>query len=139
MNPQDTTNRLVRGSHAIDRMKKEVQETVSILIGYVAQFAGSERPVSEEKVFESASCRWLIGYHRPSRPHQIRIVCWVKKKPGDIFAFSSYEDDVILKTIYVQRVYENLDVLVGGLVETFPQLEALMQPLVSASYVNFET
>jgi hypothetical protein len=137
MEAKEITRRLIKGSHAIDRMRAEVSETVKMLIGFVNNCDRRQIIIKTTREFGSDLCKWSIG-HYYGQGNKLQVKCWLKEKFWESYAFSSYPNEIPFHTCNVKPVYMSLYVLVEGLLKTFPELEEYWKPLINASFVKFD-
>lgn len=139
MHTNEIVERLLRGSHAIDRMRQDIHQTVMMICGLVIEgnhiqsLSGSGIPL------DSRTCRWRIsGGEKPPRAMGFLVECRVKR-PGDfILVYNTsrgQRDGHFDNVALTQTVYEDLPTFVNGMVGAFPSLETKWKHFLDAAKV----
>jgi hypothetical protein len=134
MEPNEVLLRLFDGQKKIDVMRSQINWFVRQVAGFAREFL-PDKKFNEN--FETDSCLWTVAWNR----HRVRaenfdfaIACVLKSNQQEVY-YMSHEEDPRLYVVNVHTVYQNLTVLVAGMMKRFPQLEVLWKPLIDASSV----
>ena len=134
---------LLVGSRNIDRMRKDIDELVSMTIGFINRCDRRSFPNAPNNFI--AVCRgeygkWLIRYYRydPRIGFQDSLSIEYEPNAKDT-TYTSLErrGAKAINTQEVYVVYSELVHLVQGVANLIPDIEKLWEPLVKASKVNF--
>ncbi len=134
---------LIRGSRNIDRMKEDVHHLVRMTVGFVIWAAASDRTYRAlDETFDSESCKWRVygevGCISGAKD-KIEVEFLLKESYGLRRVYISGFDGCSMwspgSVNAVQRVYENLHVLVDGMRRKLPEMEPLLKPLLGAAEV----
>lgn len=146
MDSKQIVQNLLQGSRNIDRMKKEVEQVVKMIIG--CAFMSNHRGCLEvdlHETFETSSCIWKVrgtmGAMNRTK-NKIEVECVLKLPCSaphqDHFILSlSYcsEGRIPFHSEYAQQVYENLFVFVEGMMRIMPDIEKEWAMFINASTV----
>ena len=128
-------DKLVRGSQNIDRMRAEIWAVVQMLIGLVSEVEQTEEDQEDDCVsFKFDGGEWLF---LPSKLKPA-IRCYLNGvddgESGHWWIFTSDSSDINNCSMeHVQRVYEELPVLIEGMLKEFPELNEHIKPLLAAA------
>lgn len=146
MDSKELTVVLTRGSENIDRMKKSIQDTLAMVLGFLFKDRPSTLPEGSH-VFESDACRWEMVIAWGSSTHlgapidyMADIKCWAKSAFVEHLRYEHNQDyprSSHCSVEIVQVVFEDLHTFVGGVSKTFPEVHDSWEPLIKASRVNF--
>lgn len=135
--------RLIRGSHNIDRMRREIEETVRMILGYATRVSRTidEKGIAED--FKTPTCRWVVSGITGcmGKVGQLTARCWHRmgNTNGSFLAYSSIPKEIPLYTENVQSVYLSLPCFVEGMLKTLPELKEKFQTLIESSEVVFSS
>lgn len=145
MDSKELTVALMLGSQNIDRMKKSIQDTIAMVLGFLFK----DRPTTLPKgshVFESDACRWEMEitygsstYLGAPIDYMATIKCWAKSAFVEETRYEHNQDypkSSNCPTEIVQLVFEDLHTFVGGVAKTFPEVCDYWEPLIKASRVK---
>lgn len=129
---------LLRGSAEIDRMKKEIDQIVWMLVGYLNQL-DLVRPEKEEGFdenlelhFEKGVERWIVT--RIVNTDAVAIELEVRPWDGvRTVYYNQWGKPLAPSSFDIKEIHECLPVLVEGLVERYPQLREAWKPLLKAA------
>ena len=136
-----TTNiveQLLRGSAAIDQMKKEIDLIIRMLIGYLNQ-GDLVRPEKEEGFdknlelhFEVGVERWIVT--RIVNTDEITIELEIRPWDGcRTVYYSLWGKPAAPSASDIQGIHKRLPILVEGLAKRYPQLRKAWKPLLEAA------
>lgn len=149
----DIVRQLLDGSRNIDRMRKEIDSVVNMLLGLLANYditcwECSPRSQREEwgtetlrySVFTSPDCEWKIQRrYEIDSGSRLVVSCTLISSvgsPGDCRT-PTYDSDhrkgVSLYFRDVQSTHRALSVLVEGMLHAFPNLAKTWQPILDAA------
>lgn len=145
MDAKEVVTRLIRGSHNIDRMRKEIKEIVSIIMGCVRPhlpvnfYVGGEQ--FEFKFLSSSGVSWWGFANRGPGNYEYQVYCSFETGNEKLKVYIMVSGRVLdeVAAVNVQRVYDSLDVFVEGILKQLPSLQNEMKPLIDASFVTFGT
>ena len=135
--------RLVVGSEAIDRMKREINSVVSTVLGLVVpgEIESWREEFSKRFQIETLwspdfpDCKWYFlrnGYRINSGKSSLEVECCLNIGLGEArFKRESGKFDISHR--HVQQVYESLPLFVDGMRKLFPFLENSWQPFLDAA------
>lgn len=128
----ETVQRLIQGSRNLNRMKEEIQLVIGMIIELIPEIT---KVGCGDFAFGTETCRWEVkSESRPGRHFMIR--CLLQRGHIVELGYSS-QREVPFYAKYVQRVYEELPVLVGEMFREYPELEIKLLYLINASYATF--
>ena len=121
---------LLAGSRNMDRMRKEIDLIVSMMLGIISEYSLGDQPT----VFSSSSCKWTISLQRQNMCAHCDIICCIGGEEDCLtpYAYCNWEPRDT-KSYLVQHVHESLSVLVNGIAEAFPDAKVRWQPLLNAA------
>jgi hypothetical protein len=125
---------LLKGSENIDRMRSEIQTTISMVLGLVKPFLKKGKSNAFCQMFGDSrdSCEWELCWGGdPKRDPELQ--CRVK---GEI-VYSTFHIGFTLRLEDIQTVHEGLHFFVDGLVSEFPGLLGKLNVLLTASKKKF--
>ena len=123
---------LIQGSYAIDRMKKEARELISMVIGF-AKLTNKHNGVTSRTIHHSETCEWRIAIDFKSLDHslwKIEVECYTKHSYG---LASAYTNTNLFLNKSVQIVYEDLDTFVNAINTLLPDIENYWEYVIKAS------
>lgn len=124
---------LLLGSHNIDRMIDELTQLTRMLIGLILP----STPCSQRLTFvsEDNTVLWVVTFGENALSQKfIRMMAYTTFSTCPIF--DSFHPESSIRAM-VQDAYEGRDLLVNGLLEKFPTLQAELNPFIAASEVKF--
>jgi len=128
-----TTNiveQLLRGSENIDRMKKEVECVVRMVIGFANRRVSLWQDFEVE--FDSPTCLWKV--QRTEYSNTLEVECHLHKSYG---LCSVYTNTTHFTSFFhleeVQVVWQDLSTFVEGMATTLPALNEDWKPLLDAA------
>ena len=129
---------LVRGSRAIDQMRKDFNDVITLLVGYLG--ANLVKPleedgfsISHELVFNKDIERWKVGRYAGKAGI---LYFEFEISPWDGYRTVYHSDNLPTPSARdIQRLWESLPILIEGLAEQYPQLRVEWKPLLKASIV----
>lgn len=143
MDGNTVAHRLIAGSTAIDRMKKEVEQVIRMVMGLLNAGDLFRKGVSstgefyvEFRDYACERCEWRVSVNR--YPSVYCVECWIPFQRGALslkLAYSSTPNAIPFRTENAQRVHEALSVFVQGMIEHFPELSERLQPFLDAADV----
>ena len=136
MDGKEVVRRLIAGSEVIDRMRREVESVVRMILGMLGEMPEGFNGVD----FRSSGYHWKVSMLHPSGA--VYVECW---KLSFGIARREYERPILEKRIYstrpemcqlyledVETVHEALSGFVEGIAEAFPVLNERWRPLLIA-------
>ncbi len=119
---------MLRGKEEIDRMKREIETIVGIILNLLR----NEKPpnVFEPAFFPFKKCEWKIEAIRERKGFEIS--CWVGQC-REIAALYSINECLPFSFKSTQLIHESLPVFVEGVMKTFPEIEKRWQYLLNAA------
>lgn len=137
--PENIAETLLQGSRKIDRMRKDINDLVSMLRGLLKfVISGPSRKIRIDILVPELGLgtQWEIrGEFSPMNygwERRIDFTFWAMNST----MWSSSTDEDSVKTKDIVLVYQALSALVNGLVKEFPELYTELAPFVSASKVQ---
>jgi hypothetical protein len=135
MEGKELVQKLIDGSAAIDRMRKEIDSVVGMVLGFLYESHDFSRFHFATEVFSSEKCVWRVmrdGYEH------VRVACRLRRSYGlDSYglemAYSNIPGVVTFKCYDVKEVHDGLAVFVKGMAERFPEIEKAWRPLLDAA------
>ena len=140
---KEIVRRLVVGSEAIDRMRKEIDSVVNMVVGMVSntdiinwKFDFDKVPVAGfyEQIFETQKCRWII---LEGSVGKLWVRCLLIDHTGQSYseeqAYYSFAGSQQIELRHVQKVHEALPVFVDGMAKAFPSLNTRWQLFLNAA------
>jgi hypothetical protein len=131
--------KLLKGSHNVDLMKKEINELVSMVVG----FAHLSRYANEKKdtIVSSAIFTWEIRMYFQDGTRRFSIEGFVISNTKIVNYKNSYrytEEKILptLKGAHIQVAYEHLYLFLKAMIRLFPDLEERWSYLIKASKVR---
>ncbi len=133
MEKQELTAKLLQGSYLLHRMEADIQQMVSMIIGYArkASLSHSKDYVSAEKI--STSCEWRMEAKRKGMFHQISVRCRIIASYESMTTGYSSDGSMSLPQEYVQTVHEDLHRFVEMMVAAYPNIEKAWKPLLDVA------
>jgi hypothetical protein len=132
MNTTEITTALLNGSRNIDKMREEIRQLISMVIGFTLK--SLENGERFEGTFTSTDYEyeWTI-FLKKGCVSSPEIKCW-KKNSGDkpLLEYTS-DRRISIYTDNVQAVYESLPLFVEGMMKNFPHITEEWQFLIDAS------
>lgn len=131
---ENIVEQLLRGSDNIDRMRKEVECVVRMIIGLL------ELPRHETVVrkFENRECKWMLIWYKEGsclRRELPVVQCWLKREYGSRLAYSTDSGEINSFCMeVVQEVHQNLSGFVYGMLKDFSELCPKIRPFLVAAY-----
>ena len=132
---------LLNGSAEIDRMKKEIDSVVKMVVGLlrdwdIMQWKSNIIPDTNHRcgrVFQSSKCEWIIKMNEHSKFDVECIILSQADHASDrtTCAYDSRRNFFSLE--YVERVHQCLNVFVISMALDFPNLTERMKPLLEAN------
>jgi len=128
---------LLKGSRNIDHMRKDIHETVSMIIGFV-KLCGSIKIATEVNFTTNDYC-WTIKTGFQASTNRLDwstfVKCYIRKHGSLTSLREAYSSTDIssLRMEDVQSVHENLQILVDGVIEFFPELNSKLESILKAS------
>lgn len=119
-------HRLSRGTRVIDQKRAEIKELVHGLIGLLRHEPG-QRHSSFQEVCVGEFSWHIFGVFNDT----IEICAQLGEGSAVSTIYSSNGDVLALR--HVEVVHKHLPMLVAGLMELYPRLERLVQPLLDAA------
>lgn len=138
-------DKLILGAHNIDRMRKEIQEVVSIIIGYIKKYHYLDKREYSSRTpcfhYRSDNSNWQVTIKLAknsirSANDEIIVECWSAETFTSHWAYRSVEG-FNLKTEDVRFVHEDLETFVSGVNRSFLFLKEVWGPLIKASELKF--
>ncbi len=136
----NTAATLIRGAQNIDRMKKEVHQVATALIGMLN---GERFPYDGQNIFERefkiGGCRWclevkVMDLSRKSWAEKACLSC----SAADVgLAYSTREGQIPFRTSSVQIVHESLSGLIEAIFEAYPKVRKQCEPFEKAATYEF--
>jgi len=145
-----TINNLIRGSRNTDRMKKEIFEVVSLIVGFLRTHAiECLRDKLEHKTFnvnyefcvrtapqgmlEPIPYSWCVraGFNKNSVATNVDFI--VSCSLGEKTLVCVHTGSITVELVNVEEVYNMLDVFVNGIFDRFPRVRELCEPLLKAA------
>ncbi len=141
MDGKETVRQLIIGSAEIDRMKREVEAVVRMVIGFVDHDT-LKRMRFKEDAFSSSECEWRLcswdinGMSLWDAKLELGVECWLIS--GDHheikkLAYQSKSGHGTFSLKNAQAIHEGLPVFIEGVAKTFPDLTKRWQPLLDAA------
>jgi len=129
---QKIVQNLIKGSQEIDRMRKEVDCVVKMIIGFVDLYHCSWEDYRRERFFLSNSkyC-WEIFMNPRPKGLEVKFLYIEDESSPPRCLF--YCGQPIFFLNQVKIVYDALPVFVKGMVRMFPDLQNRWQPLLDAA------
>lgn len=129
------TKDLLAGSAEINRMRGEIKVLVGMLKGILEVECCGKRIDTAENVAIAAVaghkvCWYIHLKHERNGECHVRISCRAVADEKAWYFFSSTGE---CDLDHVQEVYESLPVLVGGMLEHFPDVERRLLPFLKAA------
>lgn len=123
-NVMNTVERMRQGQENLDWMKKEVEDTVSRIVGFVHQTCDSTRREIQADI-SSGNCIWhvyaVVNCMNRERDN-VTISCNGKIcSVGDVVAYR-HKDNYPFHVEYIQDVFESLEDFVQGMIKLFPYI-----------------
>lgn len=141
-----TPGKLLQGSHNLDRMKKEVEELISMLIG-LAPISNSGPTTEITTTFADEQIEWVITgkiYLMSPRESHLSVECWLLYKIGNTGSTGRTASYTTKNNWWgacprenIQRTHDGLLVFVKGMIETFPDLQEYLKPFLTAAEKQF--
>lgn len=132
---------LLRGSRNVDRMRKEINETVTMMLGFLTYdgYLSSlyktqnvfETKTFETKIFEEVDISWVLIFRRTSRCYHININLYFSSTSIYYSASDRTFKEIPLEDVI--SVYETLPGFVEKMIAEFPGLSIKVRPLIEAS------
>jgi len=144
MNYRKLVRQILSGSKSIDHMRKEILLFIGMLPELFAVSLAGAIDVEKHQIV-SKKCIWTITVHN----EKLHLFCTVNIKNAKYFSFhkdtwvTAYNSDSASKTIrsdLVQNVYENLPLLLEGMLKMYPFKNLFFQKsdhFISASKIKF--
>lgn len=141
MEQTNIVQKLLKGSAEIDRMRLEIDQLISLIIGYINQIRGGlDLPgrlgsLGRQGVrFESGMETWIVG-RIADGSNRIFVELVVSPRSGMRTVYSSEWKKLGKKveTEHVRGVYKALPRLVTELEKKFPNLTSAWAPLIKAA------
>ena len=140
MQDENIVKSLIRGSHNLDRMRKEIHEVVAMVIGFAFRGMPGILDMQINAKFESDTCIWSVigevGHQMNPKLNQLVVRCRLKDPWGLSSGYSSNPNDHVFKSTDVQRVHRDLPTFLEGMMTTFPLLEEQWAHIIEASKVT---
>lgn len=147
MDVKEIADRLLKGSHNIDKMRKAIKETLCLLNGFMGKCAyGALKRFDhykEEIVIDQTDPSWVVvfdgvlsDYDGTSANTTFTVRCggkpslWIRSSRGG----DSYFAELWMADI--QPLYERLPAIIAAVIRTWPGVQDLWSPLIKASYVE---
>lgn len=141
-----TPETLLRGSHNLDRMRKEVEELISMLIGLALR--SNSGPTTEITItFTDEQIEWEITgkiYLTSPEDSCLEVKCWLLNKIGNTGSTRRTASYSTRSNSWggcprenIQKTHEGLPVFVKGMLETFSCLQEYLQPFLVAAEKQF--
>jgi len=130
MDGNEIIHKLIVGSEAIDRMRKEIDLVVRMILGFSHGVAWKDELVR----FEGKDGFWEIRYKQRSMQN-LKAECWIVSVTAVMELAYDTQDfrfaQVPLR--FVKAVYGMLPLFVEGMAKECPQLDKSWQPLLDAA------
>ncbi len=127
--------RLLKGQQNIDRMRREIDTLLNMMIGYVKACGVNVHPDGRTFIWTGKHGRWVmrlstsvLGKNEVVLEYEI---------VSTAVAYSSRGGAERLKVKHVEMAHKDLSCFVQGIVKEFPQIEEIWEPIVRASLATF--
>ena len=140
MNNEDIAAKLLRGSQNLDRMKKEIDQLVKMVLGFVKKSAsGPSRSIRFGREYDTF--KWEISGEvghgmNPSLNH-LGTRCLLRFQGGWTMGWDTQNPHLDPASHKVQAVYEALPKLIEVVIAEFPEIQETWAHLIEASEVVF--
>lgn len=140
---------LIQGSRNIDRMKEETHALVTGIFGHIDPGDAYRLGESRSKIITGGGYEWKVGYDYSEQCFVVSCTFTETSPSGrvtsirPVYSLGVYyrnkkkENEDCTHYRNVQCAYEGLDVLITGMIETFPDLAWHLEPLMKAAGVQF--
>jgi hypothetical protein len=130
---KNIAEQLLRGSQNIDRMRKEVECVVSMILGFLVP--GEENFCA---TFDFDGGKWEIEISYSYNISMPIARCWLRKPFESTLAYINKSRELPMFKVgfnheMVQEVHQNLPVFVLGMMKEFPELERQLKPFLDAA------
>lgn len=130
MEGMELVQQLLAGSKRINEMRREIDSTVGMILGFLtkAEFSRFKyhEIVCKFESFKSPGLIWTIE----KSAHEISVFIADKNRPEVGYIYGSGLD---ISLLYVQPVYQGLPDFLANMVNIFPQLEGRLVPLLEVA------
>ncbi|MCK9352309.1 MAG: hypothetical protein M0P76_06015 [Candidatus Pacebacteria bacterium] len=140
-----TVEAIINGSRKIDEMRKRICETVKMLNGLVNKKSYNKVGVFGLMIYTNSNMFWKIkpsNIHRrgfivetPTVTESFHVEAYISENNKPRLIFSEH-DSSVLNYHDVQLIYDNLHMLLSGMMEIFPEIERKIKPFLEASEVE---
>lgn len=145
MQPCEIVERLASGTIKMALMKRHITNVVCVVTACASQTNPPDKKINY--LFCNDYCEWLVTGEvvEGEWKEPLSVACFVRKQSGErgehIFLVvdkkRGAQSSVVVafcNESFLQTIYENLSVLVEGMVREFPKIETIWKPLIDASF-----
>jgi hypothetical protein len=133
--------KLLKGSAEIDRMRLEIDQLISLLIGYLTRvnplLPGRTDPLDRSGVrFNHGIETWIVGTTSNTNnvPFiELEVSPWSGVRTVYYSEWKGVKKVTTIESSHVKGVYNALPRLVEGLLKKYPQLAEAWSPLIKAA------
>ena len=137
MSKQNIASQLLQGSRNIDRMKEEIVQLVSMILGALNRLDNLPDFIPTTR-FVCNDCYWTIERSFRNKDFSAtRVYCAIGRGNSNEGTFSCGQGITSFDNEYVKITHEHLSLFVEGMFGTFPGLREKMAFLIDASIVAF--
>ncbi len=125
--------KLIRGSYNIDRMRREIDEVVSMILGMPCIAHLKDSPEKVHWIARSSANRnygWIL---RTSSGELIASFFHGDEELPTTYYSSRFTTSNGIKLRHVKCVHDHLDLFVERMMESYPDLRKDLQPLINAA------
>jgi hypothetical protein len=142
MQNENIAQKLIRGSHNIDRMRAEIDQVVRMIVGLLEKhYLGLLNPKAEAIPFGVDLSYGVKGWQvnatfNPRKPQHNRFFVgyWLDTSSQPYYTVIERKDPTTyLKTEDVALVYQALPEFVEGIMNKYPNIASKLQPFICAS------
>lgn len=136
MESKELLTQLLKGQQNMDRMRREIDWLIGMVIGYVKTYGEGVHPDARTFVWNGEHGRWIMKVTIPMLGSKELVVEY--EAVVGFTAYSSGGGAGRLKPNHVQRTHEDLAYFLQGIDNEFPQqLKESWEPFVRAALVEF--
>jgi hypothetical protein len=125
---------LIKGSHNIDRMRREIKEVVGMMLGLFADLYET-RTINNGSIVEICRQKEFVWTISKEKNRLMGAEAWVELSSDLSGYVSGYNTSGThsKELRWVKQVHDSLPMFVEGMMKKFPGLEEELRPLLAAS------